>query len=122
MGADTQGSEVALDLKHRQVFLGADDHRPDQVMPIPDPMIAFLTDEATPYVEEELLELLVVERTEGSHRLGGNGDFDFFAFLADDPRRIPFVPDLFPAILPQDFLPGILLGHLLDEELEGLGE
>ena len=42
LGADAQGSEVAFDLEHRQVFLSADDHRPDQVMTIPRSMIAFL--------------------------------------------------------------------------------
>ena len=41
---DPEGSEVAFDLKHRQIFFGADDHRPHQVRPIPHPMIAFLAD------------------------------------------------------------------------------
>jgi hypothetical protein len=85
-------------------------------------MIAFLADQATTRFEEELLELLVVDGTEGGHRLGGHGDLDLFAFLADDPRGIPLVPDLFPPILPQDFLPGIFLGNLFDEQFESLGK
>ena len=43
-GADAKGAQIALDLKDRQVFFGSDDDGPEKVRPIPDAMIAFLTD------------------------------------------------------------------------------
>ncbi len=43
-GTDMKGSQVALDFKHREVFLGADDDRPNEIGPIPNPMISCLTD------------------------------------------------------------------------------
>ena len=122
MGADAQGSEVALDLEHRQVFLGADDHWSDQVMAIPRSMIAFLADQTTPNLEEELLEFPVVDGTEGGHSLGGNGNFDGFAFLADDPGWVPVLLDFLPPVLFQNLFPGSLLADLLYKELEGLGK
>lgn len=43
-GADAEGAQVALDLEHGQVFFGADNDGAEKVRPIPNAMIAFLTD------------------------------------------------------------------------------
>ena len=48
--------------------LGADDHRPKQIVPIPHPVIAFLANESTTHLDQKLFEDLVVERTESGHR------------------------------------------------------
>jgi len=66
-GIDVESSQVALDFKHGEVFLSADDDRPNQAGPIPHPMVACLTDEMTANFDKELLEFLVVDRTEGGH-------------------------------------------------------
>ena len=83
--------------------------------PIPYPMVSFLADEMTADFFEELLEFLVVDWAEGSHRSGGGGDFDDSALLPDDAGRAPLVLDLLPAVLLEDFRPSPLLGDFLDK-------
>lgn len=122
LSADPQRAEVAFDLKHGQVFLGADDDGPDQVGPIPHSMVAFLADKMTADFFEESLEFLVVDRAQGGHRSGGGGNFDNLAFLPNDARRAPRLFDLRPPVLLENLCPRPFFGDLLDKEPQGRGE
>ena len=73
-------------------------------------------------LQEELFEFLVVERTESSHRLIGNGNLDGFIFLADNPRGSPLVFHFLPAALFQNFFPCSLFADLFNEEFESSGK
>lgn len=117
-----EGSEVTFDFKDRQVFFSANDDRPNQIRPGPGSMIALLANQMTADFFEELLKFFVMDRSEGSHRLGGNWDLDFSALLADDSGRNPLFPYLFPTVLSQDLAPGTLLRDLPNEKFEGLGK
>ena len=85
-------------------------------------MIAFLANQMTTNFFEELLKFPVMDRSKGSHRLGGNWNLDFFALLADDSGRNPLFPYLFPTVLSQDLAPSTLLRDLPNEKFEGLGK
>ena len=121
-GTDAEGSQVALDFKHGEVFLGADDDRPNQIGPIPHPMVACLTDQMTANFDEELLELLVVDRTEGGHRLCGDRNLDGLTLLTNDPGRSPILLHFFPPVLSQDSFPRALLADFFDKQLQSLGK
>jgi len=122
LGADPQRSEVALNFKHRQVFLGSDDDRPQEIGAIPYSMVPLLADEVTSDFFQEPLEFLVMDGAEGGHRLSERGDFDDLALLSNDAGRAPLILDLLPAIFLEDFLPSPLLSHFLNKQLQGRGE
>lgn len=109
-------SQVALDLEHRQVSLSTHNDGPNQVVAHPHPVVTFLADQLAADFPKKPLESSVVDGTEGWHRLNGDGKLYGHALLADHPRRTPPLTDFLPAVLPQHFLPGALLGDLLNEE------
>jgi len=70
-GINTQCSKVAFNLKYWEVFLGSDDYGSNQVSPIPNAVIAFLTNKMTANFKQKLLESFIMDWSKGSHRLCG---------------------------------------------------
>ncbi len=67
LGADAERAQIAFDFEHGKVFLCAHNYRTNQIVPVPNPMIAFLTDQATSYCKKELLKFFVMDGAEGGH-------------------------------------------------------
>ena len=94
----------------------------NQIRPTPHSMIPCVPDRSTTDLEETLLEWLVVDRTEGSHRLGRDRNLNCLVLLTDDSRRAPVLLDPLPPILVQHRFPASLLGDVLHDELQALGK
>jgi len=57
--ANPQGPQVALDFKYRKVFLSPNNDWPDEVGPVPYPMVPLLTDKMAANLLEKPLKSLI---------------------------------------------------------------
>src|SRR3989338_450720 len=51
---------MAFDFKNRNIFLGTNDHRPDQIIPVPYSMISFLADKTASNFLKEFLKFFLL--------------------------------------------------------------